>query len=73
MDFITDLPESKGFDSINMVVNQGLLKGIITTLCKKNITVEKMTTLFQNNVFNRHGLPTKTVSDHSPQFTAKFI
>ena len=31
-----------------------------------------MTILFQNNVFNRHGLPTKIVSDCGPQFAAKF-
>ena len=71
-DFITDLPESKGYDSINVVVDQGLSKGIIITPCKKTITVEETTTLFQNNVFNQHGLLTKIVLDHSPQFIAKF-
>ena len=29
-------------------------------------------TLFQNHVFNRHGLLTKIVSDRGPQFVAKF-
>ena len=51
-DFITDLPESKGYDSINVVVDQGLSKGIIITPCKKTIMAEETTTLFQNNVFN---------------------
>ena len=72
IDFVTDLPESKGYDSINVVVDQGLSKGVIITPCKKTITVEETTTLFQNNVFNRHGLPTKIVSDRGPQFVAKF-
>ena len=71
-DFVTDLPESKGYDSINVVVDQGLSKGIIITPCKKTIMAEETTTLFQNNVFNRHGLPTKIVSDCSLQFAAKF-
>ncbi|ETW83374.1 hypothetical protein HETIRDRAFT_243493, partial [Heterobasidion irregulare TC 32-1] len=62
-DFVTDLPESKGFDSINVVVDQGLSKGIVITPCKKTITAEETTVLFQNNVFSRHGLPTKIVSD----------
>ena len=67
-----DLLESKGYDSINVIVNQELSKGIIITPCKKTITAEETTTLFQNNVFNRHGLPTKIVSDRGPQFVAKF-
>ena len=71
-DFVTDLPESKGYNSINVVVNQGLSKGIIIIPCKKTITAEETTTLFQNNVFNRHSLPTKIVSDRGPQFAAKF-
>ena len=71
-DFITDLPKSKGYDSINVVVDQGLFKGIIVTPCKKTITVEETTTPSQNNVFNRHGLLTKIVSDRGPQFVAKF-
>ena len=71
-DFIMDLLESKGYDSINVIVNQELSKGIIITPCKKTITAEETTTLFQNNVFNRHGLLTKIVSDWGPQFAAKF-
>ena len=71
-DFVIDLPESKGYDSINVVVDQELSKGIIITPCKKTITAEETTTLFQNNVFNWHGLLTKIVSDRGPQFVAKF-
>ncbi|ETW87791.1 hypothetical protein HETIRDRAFT_14766, partial [Heterobasidion irregulare TC 32-1] len=56
MDFVINLSKSKSFNSINVVVDQGLSKGIIITLCKKTITVEEMTSLFQNNIFNRHGL-----------------
>ena len=33
---------------------------------------EETTILFQNNVFNRHGLPTKIVLDRGSQFIAKF-
>lgn len=62
-DFITDLPESKGYDLINVVVDQGLSKGIVITPCKKTIMAEETTTLFQDNVFKRYGLPTKVVSD----------
>ncbi|ETW82814.1 hypothetical protein HETIRDRAFT_54355, partial [Heterobasidion irregulare TC 32-1] len=65
-DFVTNLPKSKRFDLINVVVDQGLSKGIVITLCKKIIMVEEMTTLFQNNIFNQYRLPTKIVSDHGP-------
>ena len=71
-DFVTDLPESGGFDSINVVVDQGLSKGIVITPCKKTITAEETTKLFQDNVFKRFGLPVKVVSDRGPQFAATF-
>src|SRR5882672_912565 len=35
MDFVTDLPPTKGFDSILMVVNQGLIKAIHLIPCSK--------------------------------------
>ena len=41
MDFITDLPPVDGFDSILVVVDQGLTKGVILTPCKKTITTKE--------------------------------
>ena len=38
MDFITDLPLSDGFDSIFVVVDQGLSKGVILIPCNKTVT-----------------------------------
>jgi hypothetical protein len=40
MDFITDLPISNGFDSIFIVVDQGLSKGVILCPCNKTIDAE---------------------------------
>ena len=40
MDLITDLPLSEGFDSILVVVDQGLTKGVILIPCNKTITAE---------------------------------
>ena len=51
MDFITDLPVSNGFDSIFIVVNQGLSKGIIICPCNKTINANKTMKLYINNVF----------------------
>ena len=39
-DFITDLPESEGFDSILFVVDHGLTKGVILEPCTKKITAQ---------------------------------
>ena len=55
-----------------MIVDQGLSKGIIITLCKKTIMAKETMTLFQDNVFKWYSLPTKVVSDRGPRFVAKF-
>ena len=39
MDLIMDLPLTEGYDSILVVVDQGLLKGAILVPCKKSITL----------------------------------
>ena len=36
-DFITDLPESDGFDSLMVVVDHGSTKGVISIPCNKTI------------------------------------
>ena len=40
MDLITDLPPVDGFDSILVMVDQGLTKGVILIPCDKTITAE---------------------------------
>jgi hypothetical protein len=67
MDFITDLPSVNGFDSLLIVVDQGLTKGVILVPCKKWITAEEMTQLLLENLYKRFGLSDKIISDHSPQ------
>jgi len=51
MDLITDLPKSKGFDSILSVVDHGLTKGIILILMTKGVTLEGIAILLINNLF----------------------
>ena len=71
MDFITDLPESDGFDSILSVVDHGLTKGVILIPCNKTITAEQTAQLLVDNLFKRFGLPDKIFSDRGPQFAAQ--
>ena len=72
MDFITDLPENQGYDSLFVVVDR-LSKATIVTPCTKNITAEETATLFMNNVWRRTGLPHQVISDRGPQFASKVM
>ena len=58
--FITDLPPVNGFDSIFVVVDQGLTKGVILTLCKKTITTEETGRLLLENLYKRFDYQTKS-------------
>ncbi|KAF8671260.1 hypothetical protein AX14_005695 [Amanita brunnescens Koide BX004] len=71
MDFITNLPTSNGFDSIFILVNQGLPKGVILCPGNKMINAEETTKLYIDNVFIQFGLPDIIISDRGPQFTSK--
>ena len=71
MDFITDLSPVNGHDSILMVVDQGLAKGIILTPCSKAITTEQTAQLLLENLYKQFGLPDKIISDWGPQFASK--
>jgi len=71
MDFITDLPPSKSFDTIFVVVDR-LTKMAHFIPCKKSITGEETARLFLDNIYRYHGLPDDIVSDRGPQFVSKF-
>ena len=73
MDFITDLPLVDGFDSILVVVDQGLTKGVILIPCSKTITAKDTGKLLLENLYKRFGLPDKIMSDRGPQFASKFF
>ena len=61
MDFITDLPTVYKYDSILVVVDQGLSKGVILLPCNKTITAEGMAKLLLDNLYKRFGLPDKLI------------
>jgi transposase InsO family protein len=70
MDFITDLPESDGYDSILSIIDHGLTKGAIFTPCKKTITSEQTASILFEKLFSKYGRPNKLISDRGPQFAA---
>jgi hypothetical protein len=73
IDFITKLPVSQGYDSILMVTDHDCSKAVVFIPCNKEISGEKMATLYVRQVFTRFGLPSKIISNHNPQFASKFM
>jgi len=61
-----------GFVSVMVVVDHGLMKGVILTPCTKTVTAEGVAKLFFENVYKRFGLYDKIISDRGPQFASKF-
>jgi transposase InsO family protein len=71
MDLITDLPISSGYDSILVLVDQGLTKGVIILPCMKMITAEGVAKLLLETLYKLFGLPDKIISGRGPQFSPK--
>jgi hypothetical protein len=72
VDLITNLPSFLGFDLVMVVVNHGLMKGVIVSPCHKNIDAAGVAQLFFKTVFTRFGLHDCCISDREPQFTSAF-
>ena len=72
VDLVTGLPDSHGYDSVMVVVDHGLTKGVIYCPCTKTIDSEGVAQLFFTNVFPRFGLHSKMISDRGPQFASAF-
>ena len=60
-----------GLDSILVVVDQGLSKGVILMPCSKTLTADGAGQLLLDNLYKRFGLPDSIISDRGPQFAAK--
>ena len=71
MDLIMDLPLVNGLDSILVVVDQGLSKGVILMPCSKTLTADGTGQLLLDNLYTRFGLLDSIISDRGPQFAAK--
>jgi hypothetical protein len=53
MDLITDLPPAEGSDSILVVVDQGLSKGVILCPTNKTVTMDGIGNLLHKNLYKR--------------------
>ena len=73
LDLITDLPVSKGYDSILTIVDHDCSKAAIFLPCRKTIDVEGIAHLYVQHVFSHFGHPQHVISDRDPRFTAQFM
>jgi len=72
VDFIVELPESEGKDSVMVVVDTVTKRGhFVDTVT--TVTAAGSAQLYLQNVWKHHGLPRRVVSDRGPQFVAEFM
>jgi hypothetical protein len=71
MDFMVNLPPSRGFDVIMVVVDQfNKMAHFIPT--KESVNAQETRRLFSTHMFKHHGLPKDIVLDRDPKFINKF-
>ncbi|KAK9395824.1 retrotransposon-derived protein PEG10 [Crotalus adamanteus] len=71
MDFIVDLPESKGNTVIWTVIDL-FSKQAHFIACKGLPSAQRLAKLFLKHIYRLHGAPKRIISDRGVQFTAKF-
>ena len=69
--FITDLSESDGFDSLVVVVDHGSTKRVISIPCNKTIDATLTAQNYIDHVYQHFGLPDSFLFDHGPQFSSQ--
>ena len=72
VDLIMDLPPSNGHDSLMVMVDHGLMKGVVLIPCSKTIDAAGVAKLFLHHVFKRFRLHDSLISDKGPQFASAF-
>ena len=70
IDFITDLPESDGYDTILVVIDR-LTKMSHFISCKKDLDARQFTTLFMQHIVRLHGIPRDIITDRGSLFTSE--
>ncbi|GJR84736.1 putative reverse transcriptase domain-containing protein [Tanacetum coccineum] len=71
MDFVTMLPRtSSGYDTIWVIVDR-LTKSVHFLPMRKDYKMDRLATLYLNEIFARHGVPILIISDRDSQFTLR--
>jgi len=71
-DFVTDLPESEGFNAVEVVMCRST-KTVVLIPTVKKIDSDGTVDLLFNNVYRRYGLWDSMISDRGPQFAGKVL
>jgi len=71
VDFVVELPLSSGHNAVMTVVDS-VSKQAHFILMHMTVTAEGAARLFLHQVWKLHGLPKCVISDHGPQFIARF-
>ena len=66
IDFITDLPESNGYNALYIVVDHNLTKTIVLILCIKTIDAIETAWLYHDNIYQRFRLPNRIILNKRP-------
>ncbi|KAF8752641.1 hypothetical protein RHS01_07534 [Rhizoctonia solani] len=69
---IVDLPKDGNTDSILVIIDSFTKYGIFVK-CSKKLKAPKLAELFLENVWKRHGMPEKTISNRGRVFNNKFL
>jgi len=69
MDFITDLPQSEGYDTIPVVIDR-LTKMCHFIPCSKDLDARQFAYLFMKEIVRLEGLPQDIISDRPTLFTS---
>ncbi|OBZ66806.1 hypothetical protein A0H81_13354 [Grifola frondosa] len=72
MDFVTDLPESEGFDSLLVVVDHDVTKGIVLTPCNKTIDAIGTADLLHRNVYDDTDFQTESFQTEDPNSPPRY-
>jgi IS30 family transposase len=72
MDFIEQLPDSKGFTAILVVVDH-FTKQALFILTLDTITSAQLAELFIIHVFSKHGVSSHVTSDRGSEFVSRFF
>jgi hypothetical protein len=71
MDFITGLPNLRGYDAIWVVVDRLTMMRHLVPYSTM-IDAEGLANLFMTHIFRLHSLPDTIISDQEPQFASRF-
>ena len=72
VDLIINLLPLNSHDSVVVIVDHGLMKGVILIPCSKTIDTAGIAQIFLNNIFKCFGLHNTLILDCGPQFTSAF-